>query len=1138
MVAYYFFRFLGILLNDDLKHVLCKQNGVNKIEELLDEDNRSDAFGVRKDFLECSPDVVKESSISVKLDQPTFFFISLFVEYSKCFLVPMPIPINHRFVGIEQLFKQSSKSKKSLHEAMLAESQTELQDSALTSFFYEVMPKFSTANFTGTSLRSGTKHHVDEGVLSMTVPGNDPTHTACREEPIASLCQACFVKPGRNNTPSIDKYCNVEYESLQYKMPSKETYVSVMKLFNKSVKLFDYTIEKGDNMKSTETYFDWKPLFNGDFMPTGASLANLQQFVDHYELGIDLSGFTDETLTLAHIEVRHFIQSVVPFRIGFVEGGHRFEYAIRTFYGVPLEQKLTLHHPEGKPLSLRPECVLVQPISMRLVQFPMGEEQITPLIIKGLRKKSFGILNMQQTQIETSWRQLLCNLSNQLPEAVPNWAEQIPGHCKYFQYNQPDAPGAKDAGNHFYTVRAVAVVKVLVSLMKATNPSRELFVNDEDFEKDSMKAADQYMHVPIATASFLWPSSTDLLNKIKITGIQGNKVCMLSVLWMFGLFSHTQELWTFFKKFLTSTDEVIHDPSFMFSYIMGVSNAIGNVARNRIDKVLSNQDFKQKMGNVVAKKRSFMRFAIKQYFRMSFAYQIMDTLMKIGTKKPHVKTGFMKQAAAWYEKNAYKHHARSRSDVCRNANWAYHGMTQPILLAWSDYVDDNFVTSMLSHYRTCNSKQASLMWSLFPAQFGADPTGLNMSGAQDSDLFVLLVPEDLRVTPDLVMKILEGKKDWRKYLVRESFFGGPVGKASPTQKQKAARIVEVPATPSVADAVSAASKHTKGTEKATVDTSIDQDVEDDDLYEDSEDLASAVARASRKRKQPSQVTKAATIPPVAVAALMPDSSIDPNRFKIPPQGVAMLEKHGIPPYDEPEDETPAKKRKPTRSPKHKRSPRSDIKRADADDVQSLYNSFAHMSMWLRQFAGKRSFQTNMSQRIHQFVQCAEALVQLMLPPYVFNHASEQYHSPMVEELFQLPQDDEDNTESAGDDEEHQENPEETTPPHEEEFDNVDEEHEENSKNDDSDYDPPQSDNGGEEDLVIDNDVDKNEEIHDDEEDGSGDSDGAVNPDTEGNADDSGAGNPDGEDKADKPRNQNLDHPNDKSLADGEAQGNV
>ena len=834
-------------------------------------------------------------------------------------MVPMSIPINHRFVGIEQLFKQSSKSKRSLHEAMLAESQTELQDSALTSFFYEVMPKFSTANFTGTSLRSGTKHHVDEGGLSMAVPGSDPTHTACLEEPIASLCQACFVKPGRNNTntPSIDKYCNVEYESLQYKMPSKETYVSVMKLFDKPVKLFDYTFEKGHNMKSTETYFDWKPLFNGDFMPTGASLANLQQFVDHYELGIDLSGFTDETLTLAHIEVRHFIQSLVPFRIGFVEGGHRFEYAIRTFYGVPLEQKLSLYHTEGKPLSLRPECVLVQPISMRLVQFPMGEEQITPLIIKGLRKKSFGILNMQQTQIETSWRQLICNLSSQLPEAVPDWAEQIPRHCKYFQYNQLDTPGTPDGMKHLYTVRAVAVVKALVSLMKATNPSRELFAGDGDFEKDSIKATNQFMHVPVSTASFLWPSSTDLLNKIKITGVEANKVCMFSVLWMFGLFSHTQELWTFFKKFLTSTDEVIHDPAFMFSYIMGVSNGIGNIARSRIDKVLSNKDFKQQMGNVVAKKRSFIRFAIKQYFRMSFAYQIMDTLMKIGTKKKHVNTGFMKQAAEWYEKNSYKYYFRSRSDVCRNKNWAYHGMTQPILLAWADYVDDNFETSMLSHFKTCNSKQASLMWSLFPTHFGADPTGLTMSGAQDSDLLVLLVPEDLRVTPDLVMKILEGKKDWRKYLVKESFFGGPVGKASPNQKKKPARIAEVPPTPSVADAVSAVSKHSKGAEKATVHTSIDQDVEQDDLYENSEDLASAVARASRKRKKPSQVTKPATIPPVAVAALMPDSSIDPNPFKIPPQGVAMLEKHGIPPYDEPDNETPAKKGNPHSLPKVK-----------------------------------------------------------------------------------------------------------------------------------------------------------------------------------------------------------------------------
>ena len=146
-----------------------------------------------------------------------------------------------------------------------------------------------------------------------------------------------------------------------------------------------------------------------------------KKFVDYYGLPIDLSSFDNDHLTLAHAYVRHVIQTLVPFRIGLVEGGHRFEFAIRTFYGVPVQPRVDTSVQEGFALQFPPECVMMQPIVMHQLQYSCGIHNITPRMIKSLRKKSENISIGQKSMVETSWRQLAIKITEEIPHKFPEF---------------------------------------------------------------------------------------------------------------------------------------------------------------------------------------------------------------------------------------------------------------------------------------------------------------------------------------------------------------------------------------------------------------------------------------------------------------------------------------------------------------------------------------------------------------------------------------------------------------------------------------------------------------------------------------------------------------------------------------------
>ena len=171
--------------------------------------------------------------VNVTLQQPTFFFMSLFVEYSKAFYIPMAPFVNHRYVGINELNRVRTSSKLSLSQLMVNEFQMSLGEATMTSFFYEINPSFQEVEAVRTR-----QARPDVTSKPKAMPAVAPTGVSgCSgQHPITSLAETTFVK---NTKGPFEKYGMLVYDHLDYKMPSKETFVSVMKLFKKPPKTFD-----------------------------------------------------------------------------------------------------------------------------------------------------------------------------------------------------------------------------------------------------------------------------------------------------------------------------------------------------------------------------------------------------------------------------------------------------------------------------------------------------------------------------------------------------------------------------------------------------------------------------------------------------------------------------------------------------------------------------------------------------------------------------------------------------------------------------------------------------------------------------------------------------------------------------------
>ena len=287
---------------DSLKEVLLQASGKDDLKDLLDEKVSEALFDVRPESsggIVLQEETVVEDLVSVKLQSTPFFFLSLFVEYSRVFNIPMGIPINHRYVDLGEIHITNENTNVSLVELLTSNTSATLLDSSMVAFFYEIVQLTDD----------------NEGLFS----------DAVENFPITALAQCNYIYEEKG------RHGNLEFSKAGYCMPTESTYVSVMHLFKHTAKKFKFTFHRATGDQS-KTFFDWRALFESPDLPNGSSYENLKRFVVKYDLPMDIDKYSDETLLVAHNELRHVIQSLVPFHIALLEGYHRLEAACRLFY--------------------------------------------------------------------------------------------------------------------------------------------------------------------------------------------------------------------------------------------------------------------------------------------------------------------------------------------------------------------------------------------------------------------------------------------------------------------------------------------------------------------------------------------------------------------------------------------------------------------------------------------------------------------------------------------------------------------------------------------------------------------------------------------------------------------------------------
>ena len=72
---------------------------MDSINELMNEERSVDVKSIISDPLDTQEQFKDTELASVMLDQPSYFFVSLFIEYSKAFLFPCQFPLT---IGLQQ----------------------------------------------------------------------------------------------------------------------------------------------------------------------------------------------------------------------------------------------------------------------------------------------------------------------------------------------------------------------------------------------------------------------------------------------------------------------------------------------------------------------------------------------------------------------------------------------------------------------------------------------------------------------------------------------------------------------------------------------------------------------------------------------------------------------------------------------------------------------------------------------------------------------------------------------------------------------------------------------------------------------------------------------------------------------------
>ena len=485
----------------------------------------------------------------------------------------------------------------------------------------------------------------------------------------------------------------VQFTNVCYQSVTQDTYVSALKLFDRPASRFAMNLNN-----NKESFFDFRPLFDLPDLPTGRSMAEIKAFVTKYNIPMEIKD--DMYLTEAIHCLRHTIQSLTPLRFAFLEGNHRMEIAVRKLYGIPVAH-LTKDYKVSE--SLQPDqypetCALFQQISLKMVQYNTDSVEIKPDKIEELRNLSTVITEEKALKVDSTLRQFLLDAREALDK--DHLFKQDMKNCVDFMfYPKPNIVKYDQCKHNLTMIRAVYVVRFLLEQMKKHEATKTKYENaeriykskDQDSKDQDLlssfpeKVFKYYLEAPYVYNASNFPEYNEVKKANQFSIFEYNYA---SIFWLFHVFSSHKEAWDFFLKFLRTTRRDIISMDYMLLYVLPTTNKIGlHMSKIISDFVKTHKEMFPIKGTITTATTNM----IKHYFRLSYAHQYLNILMKFGTSPTFNKKGPMKKLAKWLEGSRFKYDPTSKREICNNESLAYGGITQVILLCFPRYVLQTFV---------------------------------------------------------------------------------------------------------------------------------------------------------------------------------------------------------------------------------------------------------------------------------------------------------------------------------------------------------------------------------------------------------------------------------------------------------------
>ena len=667
-------------------------------------------------------------------------FLSFFMEYSKAYHVPMSVPFNYRKVDVQEILRV--KNGTSLFQEIGSGDGMTLSDKPMYIMFYEVAKK------TDKTLPKG-----------------------CTDAAIVSLCQGNF------KVDKVSKYGRVEAHGVTPQHVTKTTYTNICKLLGGEASMFEY--EANDQKHS---FLDWGKAFGDLSYPDGRSVEQTKDFFADIGINLDLNQYNSNSSYKLYQDLRETIQSITPLRIGFLEGNHRMEAAIRRFYGVPMDETVGLFERKRGGFVAPPDASIAMRMNIRVVQTmpcygPIYKEDLGD--IQSLSKKL--TYEASTRLVGSSWRQYLVDLVG----CIKNqgfWKSNA-SHADNFWAEEDIPPQILlSSGDSIVHDMKRQMMICLLEHMEKHDPAKETVMATTADGKSAREVVQHffrnYLGCPYTAGLSVFPDFNHIKKNIRLNCFKSIKAHAL--FWLIHVFGTHRESFSSLEAFLQSPELGIHDLEFLMVYVVSPVNhlamSLSKAIRVELQKrqLLSTQH--------ASKERTVFMNRIQHFLRVSFAMEYVQILGKFGLKRK-ISEGTTNHVLVEYmTKSDLTYNALSKTEINRKKLLAYQHVTQPILLLWPEYVSvqlDRMTTTETSAIiNTWLSNEDDSILDKYCCLFKELSSDDEVSDLlEGNDAINCIVPPELRFSEENFNKIFDGSLDLGAHFKEDQFKAGSVRKS-------------------------------------------------------------------------------------------------------------------------------------------------------------------------------------------------------------------------------------------------------------------------------------------------------------------------------------------------------------------------